>query len=138
MPRTRSGTHVLARIVPLLSLALLLLLPGTAPLASGTAPHEAPAGTVAPALTLTAQINGADEVPSNTWCTWTGSASGGTPPYTYQWIAVGTGLYDESISGNSYSAIASHGAIEIWMTVRDANLGYVEVSKRVGVSGSSC
>jgi hypothetical protein len=109
-------------------------------LSSLAAPASVPAdAAVAPASTFTAQINGTDEAPPNTWCTWTGSASGGTPPYTFAWIAVGTGLYDENISGNTYEAIASHGAIDLWMTVRDSNGGYIELNKRIGISSyGSC
>ena len=127
----RRRSPAAALLVPAAA-ALLLLALGPARSAS----PSSTASAAAPASTLTAQINGSDEVQPNTWCTWTGSASGGTPPYTYAWIAVGTGIYGETISGNSYSAIASHGALEIWMTVRDSNGGYVELSKRVGVSST--
>jgi hypothetical protein len=92
-----------------------------------------------PAAPLTASISGAQEAPSYTWCTWTAAVSGGTAPYTYSWIAVGTGLMDERISGATYSAIASHGAIELWLTVRDVMGQYVEVSRRLDVvSSGSC
>lgn len=93
---------------------------------------SAPATAQAPRQTLTAGIYGADVVPYGTWCYYSGWASGGTPPYTFAWISVG-GLDDEWQSGNQYGVLTSSGgrSIEMWMTVRDAAGGYVEVLKMV-------
>jgi hypothetical protein len=93
---------------------------------------SAPATAPAPRQTLAAGIYGADVVPYGTWCYYSGWASGGTPPYTVAWISVG-GLDDEWWSGNQYGVLTSSGgrSIEMWMTVRDAANGYVEVLKMV-------
>lgn len=109
---------------------------GNSVLSSYSAPFTVDARSTPTAEPLAASIWGAQEAPANTWCTWTAVVSGGTAPFTYSWAAVGTGLLDERISGATYSAIASHGAIELWLTVRDLMGQTVEVSRRLDVGGT--
>lgn len=82
----------------------------------------------------TAEITwGPNEVRPNVTCSWEGTASGGTPPYTFEWhvnsVYAGSGTYFEyTNSGSTFT---------LKLTVRDAANGYGSTSRTVIVSSSA-
>lgn len=51
---------------------------------------------------LSVSISGPSRVRTNVTCTWTASVSGGTAPYTYQWLGGYGGYYDLAQSYQAY------------------------------------
>lgn len=76
---------------------------------------------------FTAEIIGPSQYPGETWCTWTAEASGGVPPYEYEWIGVGD-IVDADPGDARTSDPNQHiltgdgtiGYIELWLKVWDS------------------
>lgn len=88
---------------------------------------------VNPPPPLTVSINGPTSVRPNTTCEWMGSASGGTPWYTFDWSG-GTTIYEDG--GESYLARGS-GSFTVSVTVTDAAGRTASASKSVSVSNNA-
>lgn len=75
--------------------------------------------------TLTVTIGGPTKVLINGECTWAVSVSGGTPPYTYDWLGFDYVYYDltrQSAVGGWYGPLP--GKASIWVDVTDSNNDY--------------
>lgn len=95
-----------------------------------TVPEAAPPRAVPTARatlgTLNVTIAGPGSI-NNWWeCTWYAWVSGGTPPYTYQWSAMGmtpTGP-DDADYWTGYKAVSSYGALDVYVSDANGNTGH--------------
>ncbi len=88
---------------------------------------------VNPPPPLTVSISGPGSIRPNTTCEWIGSASGGTPGYTYDWSG-GSTIYEDG--GEIYLARGS-GSFTVSVTVTDAAGRTASASKSVSVSNNA-
>jgi len=76
---------------------------------------------------------GPNEVRPNVTCSWEATASGGTPPYTFEWyvnsVYAGSGTYLEYTNAGS--------TFTLQLTVRDASSGFGSTSQTVTVNSSA-
>jgi len=76
---------------------------------------------------------GPNEVRPQAACAWEGAASGGTPPYTFEWYVSGSYMG----SGTYFEYANSGSAFTLQLSVRDAANGYGSTSRTVTVSPSA-
>lgn len=88
---------------------------------------------VNPPPPLTVSISGPTSIRPNTTCEWMGSASGGTPGYTYDWSG-GTTIYEDG--GEIYLARGS-ASFSVSVIVTDAAGRTASASKSVNVSSNA-
>jgi hypothetical protein len=69
---------------------------------------------------LDVSISGPLQPQYNVQCAYVANATGGTPPYTYIWVAL-NGITGTSSGNTFYGTISSPGAKSLYVTVRDAN-----------------
>ena len=82
----------------------------------------------------TASISGPSSILPGAACTWSGSASGGTPPYTYDWQNQGSDVgNDESYTGGRIAGAPSPFTIQLTVTDAFGAVGRASV----GVTESS-
>lgn len=81
---------------------------------------------------LTASISGPSAVPQDGYCTWLGSASGGSGSYTYSWSGLLTG------SSNQISGVVSSGGT-LLLTVNDGSTNaYASVAVWIDQNSNAC
>jgi hypothetical protein len=92
---------------------------------SADATAQADRGETAPAAgagkqTMYVTIAGPSEVTTGWSCTWEVYVSGGTAPYTYQWVL--QGMVENYSSGSTWNGYAAHGGqVGLDVLVTDAN-----------------
>jgi subtilisin family serine protease len=86
-----------------------------------------------PPPSLSVSISGPTEVLPNTSCSWFGSAAGGTPPYSLEWLV--NGHLEQQ--GGEYFSWSSDWDFTITLNARDANNVAGANALGVGVSSSA-
>ncbi|MEQ1932693.1 MAG: choice-of-anchor D domain-containing protein, partial [Fimbriimonadaceae bacterium] len=89
--------------------------------AGGTTSAPFAVNVQTPLLAATASMTGVHQSGSTYTVTVTGSASGGTPPYAYNWDTTGRGLYGDLAGSSGSFNVFGSGTYHVSLKVADAN-----------------